>query len=313
MMERVHRLGLSALLLAGLALAQTPTQPTRPPVAVVNGIEISRAELEAAIRAAGPVAVPLTEAQSRQRQSEALAMLIDNLLMRQFLEKNTPPVSAEEVRRRLDEMEAGLNKQQPRRSLEEFCQETNQTLEQLRANVAEHIRWNHYLASRLTDEVLEKYFRENRDFFEGTTVCVSHIAIRLSPQATDAEKARARSHLEKLRQRLLSDPQADFAEMARKESQDPLAKEGGKLGYIPLKWFDERFSRAAFAVPVGQISNVVETDFGLHLIKVTDRKQGQPVDFSRIKDAVREMYSEDLRQQILSDLRKTATITVDLP
>src|SRR5262245_19559867 len=87
--------GLACLALAGVVLAQPAgrqqQQAPKPgavigrPVAVVNGVPITLAELEAGVRMAGPVPVHQTEAQRRQRQMEALARLIDNVLMRQYL------------------------------------------------------------------------------------------------------------------------------------------------------------------------------------------------------------------------------------
>jgi peptidyl-prolyl cis-trans isomerase C len=296
------------LLVAGAALAQPAAGgPAAKVVTVVNGVAITAGELEKVLEAAGQQPVPQPEAQRRVRQMEALAMLIENVLMRQFLEKQTRPVPQEEVGRRLNEMGAGLKEQG--KSLEEFCRDTNQTMEQLKANVAEHLRWSAYVSANLTDTALEAYYKENKDFFDGVTVEASHIVKRLPATATETERARARAKLEQIRQQLLSDPKADFAELAKQHSEDPQASKGGYLGFIPRKWFDEAFSKAAFALPVGQVSEVVQTDYGLHLIKVTSRKPGTPSDYAKIKEAVREFCAEDMRQQILAKERKEAKIT----
>jgi parvulin-like peptidyl-prolyl isomerase len=317
-MKRIWKTGLGLVLCAGIGVAQppgpTPTS-TPKPVATVNGVAISAAELESLLKAAGPVAVHPPEAQRRQRQMEALGMLIDNVLLRHFLDKETRPVAVEEVNRRIEEMQAGLKKQG--KSLDEFCQDTNQTMEQLRGNIADHLRWTAYLNGRLTEQAVEAYYKENKDFFDEVTIRVSHIVIRLTASATDADRTKAREALAKVRQQILSDPKADFDELAKVYSHDPQAKKGADLGWIPRKWFDEAFSRAAFALPVGQVSDIVQTDFGMHLIKVTDRKPGKSSDFAKIKEAVREVCSEDMRQEILSRLRKEASqagkIVIDLP
>ncbi len=305
---QIWMVGLGTLALVGAALAQAPAAK---PVATVNGTAVSAAELDAVLKANGPVPVHLPEGQRKQRQMEALGLLIDNALMREFLEKNTKPVGDEEVGRRIEEMRAGLRKQN--KSLEEFCQETGQDLTQLKAGLTEYLRWNAYVQARLSEKEVEDFYKENKDFFDGTTVRVSHIVKRLPSTATDAEKAKERQALTELRQRLVSDPKADFAELAKQHSQDPQAKAGGDLGWIPRKWFDEAFSKAAFALQVGQVSEVVQTDYGLHLIKVTERKVGKGSNYAEIKDAVREFCAEDMRQQILAKLRKEAKLTIDLP
>lgn len=311
MKQRIGTACLGVFLLASITLGQTATPSGTKVVACVNGVNITLAELEAVLKTGDPTPIHLPEAQRRQRQMEALAMLIDNVLMRQFLEKYSKPVSAEEVDRKLREMRAGLAEQG--KSLEEFCQETNQSLSQLKSSIADHLRWNAFAAANISDGMVEKYYSDNKDFFDGVTVRASHIVLRLSTNATETEKARAREKLTEIRQKLISDPKSDFAEMAKQYSQDPMASKGGDLGWIPRKWFDESFSRAAFALPVGQISDIVQTDYGMHLIKVTDRKPGRPSEFAKIKEGVREFCAEDMRQQLLSRARKEAKITIDLP
>jgi peptidyl-prolyl cis-trans isomerase C len=76
---------------------------------------------------------------------------------------------------------------------------------------------------------------------------------------------------------------------------------------------DEAFARAAFALPVGQVSDVVQSEYGLHLIKVTDRKPGQASDYTKIEEQVQQIYAWDLRQSIIAQMRKTAKIEVNLP
>jgi parvulin-like peptidyl-prolyl isomerase len=286
-------------------------QPAGKPVATVNGVGITASELESVIKLAGPAPVHLPEAQRKQKQLEALSMLIDNVLMKQFLEKETKPVAVEEVNRRIEEMRAGLKKQG--KSLEEFCVETGQSMDQMKASIAEYLRWNAFIQVRLSEADVAKFYKENKDFFDGTTVRVSHIVKRLAPNATEPDKAKATKTLTDLRQKLLTDPKADFAELAKKHSEDPKANNGGDLGYIPRKWFDEAFSSVAFTLHVGQVSEVTRTEYGLHLIKVTDRKAGKNTSYGEIKDAVREFCAEDMRQQILTKLRKDAKITMELP
>ena len=203
-------------------------------------------------------------------------------------------------------MEAGLKQQD--KSLAEFCQETNKSIDQLRADIADHVRWSAYVSTQLTDAKLMQSYKNNKDFFDGVTVRASHIVIRIPAGATRAEKDKARATLEGLRNQLLSDPKFDFDEVAKKQPD-----KGGDLGEIHRRWFDEQFSRAAFALPKGQISEVVQTDFGLHLIKVTDRKPGKASEYTKLREAVREFCEQDMRQGILAQQRKAVKVEVNLP
>jgi peptidyl-prolyl cis-trans isomerase C len=310
-----RRTWLAAVLVALAGWAATANaQAVRgaPTVATVNGVTISQAELEAVLRSGEPEAVPQPAAQRRQRQVEALALLIDGVLMRQYLAKHAPPVSAEELSRRLSEMKTGLEQQG--KSIAEFCRDTNQTEEQFKAGVADHVRWSAYVAAKLTDAAVERYHRENRDFFDGVKVEASHIVLRVPRSAPEKDKADAKEKLRSLR-KLLAEGKADFAELARRYSQDPRAAQGGEVGSaFPRRCeLDEAFCKAAFALKEGEVSDVVETDYGYHLIKVTKRHPGTPTEFKKIKEVVREMCAEDERQKILAEERKRSNIKVDLP
>src|SRR5262245_34448979 len=311
-----RRIWMAALVtaLAGMVVsapAQHVARSAVKPVAEVNGVAISQAELDAVLKASGPVPVHLPAAQRRQRQMEALGLLIDTVLMRQYLEKHTPPVPATEVTRRMSEIKTGLEAQG--KSIAEFCNDTNQSEEQLRTSVVDHLRWNAFLARSLSEAAVEQYHRDNKDFFDKVTVQASHIVLRVPEKASPREREEAKAKLAQIRQKLLSE-KGDFAEAACKYSQDPRAAQGGELGEFPRKWiFDESFSRAAFALKEGEISDVVETEYGYHLIKVTKRNTGTPSDFAKIKDTVREFCGKYLRQQILAKERKTAKIEINLP
>ncbi|HEY2911046.1 MAG TPA: peptidylprolyl isomerase, partial [Gemmataceae bacterium] len=107
----------------------------------------------------------------------------------------------------------------------------------------------------------------------------------------------------------------DFATAARKHSQDPTAAMDGDLGFLPRKgsFMDEAFTKAAFALKPGELSDIVETEFGLHLILVAARKPGQPSQYDKCKDEVREAFADDYRAELVAKLRKEAQIKVTLP
>ncbi len=289
-------------------MAQTPAGSK--PVAVVNGEAITMADLEIALHQAGPMVVQLPEAQKKQLQAQALGFLIDKTLMKQFLTRNKVPVDTNEVNRKVAEMEAALKK--AGKSLQDFCRERSLTVEQLREGVAGDVQWHTYARQHLTEADVEQFYKDSKDFFDKTTVRASHILLRLPATATESERAQARAKLTELRAQILAG-KVDFAEAAKAHSQCPTAPKGGDVGFFLRKWmFDESFARAAFALQVGQISDVVESEFGLHLIKLTDRKVGELSDYTKIKDQVAEVCMEDLALHILTQQRKAAKIEVNL-
>src|SRR5581483_4276183 len=98
-------------------LAQPGAAPK--PAALVNGEPISVADVEHVLKMQGPSPTPLTELQKKQMRQEVLSMLIDDLLMQQFLRKHGPKVDPAEVNKRLAELESSLKTQG--KTMTEFC------------------------------------------------------------------------------------------------------------------------------------------------------------------------------------------------
>jgi parvulin-like peptidyl-prolyl isomerase len=282
-----------------------------PPVAIVNGEPIPRAELDAVLSQRPPVVTPLSAAQQRELQQEALAALVDDLLIRQFLKKNAPPATKADLDRQVAALQRGLAAQG--KPLDDYLKESRQTEAQLRSTMAMIQQWNAYAAKKVTEAELRKYFADNKDFFDKTTVRASHIVIRVSPDAPATERAEAKRKLQALRDDIVA-KKLTFAEAAMKHSQCPSAPKGGDLDFFARKWMvEEPFAKAAFALKVGEMSEVVTTDFGVHLILATDRKAGPPVSFEQVAEQVRESMLEDLRQTTLLELRRSAKVEIKLP
>jgi peptidyl-prolyl cis-trans isomerase C len=294
----------------GRSPAQNPMAADKP-AAVVNGEPIFYADVDAILKLQQPGKTPPTEAQRRLMQHEALEMLMDDVVLRQFLKKNAPDIAPDVEAKKFAELEAGLKAQ--KRTLQDFLRETGETEQQLRIDIHKMLQWAAYVSKSVSEEDLKRYFTEYRDYFDRVTVRVSHILIRVAPTALPAEREQARARLLELRQQIASG-KLDFAEAAKKYSQCATAPTGGDIGFIPRKWaVEEAIARAAFALKVGELSDVIQTDYGFHLLKATDRKPGLPADYALIKDEVRETYVEDMRQAVLAQERKTAHIEVNMP
>jgi peptidyl-prolyl cis-trans isomerase C len=183
----------------------------------------------------------------------------------------------------------------------------------LREQIASGIRWANFTKQRATDEVLKKYVDDNKDLFYGSTVKASHILLKLPPDATPEVKEQARQKLLGIKKQI-EGGQISFADAANKFSEDDgnvATKSGGDLGYFRRRnQYIEKFAAAAFGLKKGSISDPVETEYGLHLIQVNDRKEGKPIDFEQNKVAIFNQYVTDLQQQIVDSERKTAKIDI---
>ena len=298
--------------LLGVCAGQARAQGTpEKPAALVNGEPIPMADVRAIIEAR-PSPVPLPAAQQRELRQAALDLLIDDVLMRQFLKKNALPAQPAEVQKEIDELKEALKKKTM--TLEQFLREAKQTEEQFRVDVAARVQWKHYLNSRFPEPEVKSYYVANKLLFDKVFVKASHILVKVGPTAPAPDKQNARAKLETIRQEILAG-KLDFGVAAEKYSECPSKTKGGDIGSFPYKFFVvDPFAKAAFAMKVGEVSDIVVTDFGYHLIKVTDRTPGETSTYEGVKHTIREVIAQemDLYQRILAEQRKGSKIDVYL-
>lgn len=294
---------------SGTAIAQT--KPSRKPAAMVNGEPIMLEEIDAVLKHETPAATPPTEIQRRQMQLEALSLVIDDRLVQQFLRKNGPAIPPAEVHKKLAELESSLKVQG--RTMADFLKENGLTMAQLQADTLKMLQWAAFVRQQIQEAELRRYYDENKDYFDQIKVRASHIVFRVPASATPAEVQASRAKLDNLRQDVVSG-KIDFAEAARKYSQCPSAQDGGNIGYFYRKYtVQEPIAKAAFAMKVGEVSEVIQSDYGLHVIKVTDRKaNGPPSDYEKIREEVRESCAMEMMNNLVAQQRKSAKIEINL-
>src|SRR5262245_43258860 len=277
-------------------------QPPAEVAATVNGEAITFAELDAALDADLPAA-PLTVAQRRQLRDALLQDLIDDRLLKQFLAKHGPKVDPAEIDAQMADLKAQLVREN--RTVADFLKQTRRTEAQLRADWTAQVQLASYVKQQATDDVLKAYHAANRDYFDKVEVRVSHIIIRVGKNAPGVERAAAKEKLQALRAEIIAG-KIDFAAAAKKFSQCPSALKGGDLGFILRRTLpeDEPLAKAAFALKLGGLSEVIETDRGVHLLTLTDRKPGTPSVLEKCVVEVLEAYTEDVRAELVTKLRK---------
>jgi peptidyl-prolyl cis-trans isomerase D len=136
-------------------------------------------------------------------------------------------------------------------------------------------------------------------FTDPEEVRARHILIRLEPGADDAAKAKARAEAEDLLKQIHAG--GDFDALAKKHSTDPgSAPKGGDLGFFPRGRMVPAFDAAAFALEPGKVSELVETEYGFHIIKVEEKKPGGPRPF----EVAREQIEKELTTERSLDLAR---------
>jgi len=137
-----------------------------------------------------------------------------------------------------------------------------------------------------TDTDLEIYFDEHKaDFAVKEQVRARHILLRLSPEASDDKKAAVKEKAIGIRKRARDGE--DFAELAVEFSEDSTAADGGDLGAFARGVMTPPFEEAAFALEPGGISDLVETQFGIHIIKVEEKIPARSKTLDEVRDEVR--------------------------
>ena len=148
---------------------------------------------------------------------------------------------------------------------------------------------------QLNEDDLRTYYKENAPRLAGVQEerRASHILINAPQSASAEERAKAKAKAEALLAEVRAKPET-FAEVAKKESQDPgSAANGGDLGFFGRGAMVAPFEQVAFSLPKGGISDVVATDFGFHIIQVTDTKQPPVPSYEQMRPKI----VEELQQQ----------------
>jgi len=164
---------------------------------------------------------------------------------------------------------------------------------------------------RISEEETRKFYDENPQYFEEPEqVSAKHILIQTNPSSTEEEKTEALKKITALRQRI--DSGEDFSTLAKEFSDCPSGENGGDLGYFQRGDMVGPFEDAAFILSVGELSDVVETEFGYHLITVTDKTAASFVDYESVSFQIEEFLYEtklkDMIFQLIDELRGKAEI-----
>lgn len=142
---------------------------------------------------------------------------------------------------------------------------------------------------KLSEQDVRSYYEQNAARLSGPEERrASHILISAAKDAPAAERQKARERAQELLAQVRKAPDS-FAQLARKHSQDPgSAPNGGDLDFFPRGAMVKPFEDAAFALKKGEISEVVESDFGFHIIRVTDIKAPKQKSFAELRASLEE-------------------------
>ncbi len=295
-MKKLMGMMLAFVLVLGLAAcgeekapAENTDAKTAESIGTVNGKEVSQADYDMFYN------MYLDILAKQQRLSENVkSMLVEKSIIEQDLEKNKVKVTEEDIKKSREQMmlDLGATKDDYKEKLAEqgISEEAFEVFVKMRANSEAHMAW-FKKEHKVEDKKLAEYYEEHKD--ELDKLYASHILVETAEEATEI-KAKI-------------DEGEDFAALAEEFSTDEMTKiVGGELGEISVKYsgFDEDFMAALQELEVGEVSEPVETQFGFHIIKLTDVKEGADA----LKDEIAEILFNEEYMKYTSDLRDNAEI-----
>jgi peptidyl-prolyl cis-trans isomerase C len=292
---------------ASAAVTIRPMPALLPAVlARVNGEAIERWEFDNAVkrveaRAGGPV--------PPEKRDEVLRSLLDQLVAYHLLAQQSKTLKIEvpdtEVDARLADVKRGFPTEE---AFRQSMTAQGITSDQLRAQTRMSLQVQKVIDAEVTTKVavqdteVNAFYQQNLERFkQGDTVHASHILIGLPQGATPAQKQEARVKAQAILKQVRGG--ADFATMAKAQSQDPgSAQNGGDLGFFPKGQMTPAFEEAAFKLKPGAVSNLVETPFGFHIIKVQDKRGPRTAPLEEVGGQIKEFLTQGQRETKLEQL-----------
>lgn len=328
---------LAACLLATPTLAaDAPEQPKAEkkaelapdaPIATVNGNPITKGEFDRSLQAF------LANLQRFQRTAPGKAPevtekmkqdVLDQLVDRELLYEESTKFPVEDADKQVAEEFEKIQSRFPDAAAFQKAYESEGLTEAgLKDLLGRQVSVRNYVEKQIVPQVsvpeedVAKFYEENQEKFKvPEQVRCSHILIRVLPTATAEEKEAARKKAQDIQVRCAAGE--DFAALAKEFSEDPgSGPSGGDLGFFARDRMVKPFAEAAFALKVGEVSEVVESPYGFHIIKMTERKDASQRSLDDVKDQIEsylkaQVLDAKVRAQI-AELKKDAKIEVVAP
>ena len=231
-----------------------------------------------------------------------LNQLIDYELLYQQAQKEKIKISNDEINLEIDKIKDNFSSPE---EFDEALKANNITLARLKEDIERQVMINSVLEKTrnqvsISDEELEEYYNENKEsLVEPEQVHARHILVKTEEEANTL--------LLQLKEGL-----ADFSELAKEKSTDSSAPSGGDLGFFTRGRMVKEFEDAAFSLEPGEISDVVQTQFGYHIIKCEEKKEEYSPAFEEIKEqisnALKSQRENEAISAFISKLREEAVI-----
>ncbi len=312
-------LGTTGALQASLWAAPPPST-SQDVAAQVNGRIVTYQDLNEIFLARTRVPFETVQENPRAHQvrKQILEHMVNDELITQEAERQKLSVAPELVDERLKDIQARFPSTE---AFNEKLKSAGLTVEQLKEDIHASLLRQQIIEKEILEKVsvspdeVKTFFDEHKDdYVQEESVRARHILIKLARDASREDDQKAKDRAKAVLARAKKGE--DFAGLATQYSEGPTKEQGGDLGYFGRGKMVKPFSDAAFQLKVGEISDLVRSEFGYHLIKVEDRKEAKRFSFEEAKDQVktdlRRQQATALYQEYVKGLREKAAITINL-
>jgi peptidyl-prolyl cis-trans isomerase C len=287
-------------------------------VARVNEELVSREEFENVVQSnIARYEAQSGESFSQEQRPQLERQVLDGLITRTILEQEAQrldiSVGDERFAQTLDQFKQQFPDEQGYQTAldqQGFTEEEFETELRRQMVIEELIRSQVYEGVEVSEEEMRAFYDDNPQYFQQEDQVAARHIILTTEGVEESERAALREELEGIRQEIVDG--ADFAEMAREHSQGPTAANGGDLGTFGRGQMVPEFENAAFDLEVGEISSVIETQFGYHIVQVTERVPAQTQSYEEAQQRIRQFLTEEARNQgaqaYVTELRESAEV-----
>jgi peptidyl-prolyl cis-trans isomerase C len=299
-----------------------PAYTLPDPVAVVEGATISSADLEKAFKnvLAQQKVEPATV--SDDQRIRGYHIVLDDMIIDKLVAKRAAGVKVpdDEVNAQWERIKGNFGSEA---ELKKQVEAAGETLDKVKQGLRDRIQQEHWIdaqvgdKAKVTDADAEDFYKKNPDQFkEPEQVRASHILVKVEQDAKPEVVVQKQKAAQAIADRVKKGE--DFAKVAKELSDDPGSKEkGGDLNFFQHDAMVKEFADAAFAMKKDEISDPVRSEFGYHIIKVTDRKSAGTVSLDQVKPQLVAFLQKKKKQteieKLVEDIRAKADVKVNLP
>jgi peptidyl-prolyl cis-trans isomerase C len=282
------------------------SQSAEQKVAVVNGTVIKQAEFDSEMSRVLERLQRTGRIPNDLERSQIKKQVLENLIARELLYQESQKKGIKVDQKEIEEQITALKGRFPSEvEFKNALSTANLTEADLRFQFERDVAIRKLLddqiggKSTVSEKESRAYYDSNlASFKKSEQVRASHILIKVDPGADEAKKAEARTKIESLQAKLKNG--GDFGALAKEYSEGPSGPKGGDLGFFGRGQMVKPFEEAVFTMKPGQVSGMVETRFGYHLIMVTERTPESTLTYEEVKDRLEQYLKQQKVQEAIA-------------